>query len=176
MKHTIDELLDNLNLELASPANLGYLHRPIPCELDNKITAMLDLYKSGSLGTRLEIAAKISSKQTWGLLAYAERMAILSVRAKSRKFLENALLALVIEGFRVDVRENILMLSLINNSAIKIGVDAKQLFESAIGNVEPEIAQRIREFIGRPIENKSIQSMGYSEAMTSDGFSYVRNW
>jgi hypothetical protein len=162
--------------ELASPACVGYLQRPLPCELDGRVAAMLDAYVKGSTSAKAEITTIIGPDQTWGLLAYAERMAVLGVRQKSREPLEKALLALVVEGFRWDAREDMLILSLINHSAVKVSADPRQLFEEAARHASPEVAQYLCEFVGRRPEDKSIQSMGYSEEATSDGFSYSRNW
>jgi hypothetical protein len=170
------EQLQSLAGELASPACTGYLQRPLPCELDDRVAAMLDAYVKGATSAKSEITKIIGTDQTWGLLAYAERMAILSVRRMSREPLEKALLALVVEGFRWDAREDMLILSLINHSAVKVGADPRQLFEDAARHASSEVAQYFREFVGRRPEDKSIQAMGYSEETTPEGFSYARNW
>jgi hypothetical protein len=170
------EQLRSLAGELASPACTGYLQRPLPNELDDRVAAMLDAYVKASTSAKSEITTTIGPEQTWGLLAYAERMAILSVRQQSRDLLEKALLALVVEGFRWDAREDMLILSLINHSAVKVGADPRQLFEGAARHASPQVAQHLREFIGRRPEDNSIQAMGYSEETTPEGFSYARNW
>jgi len=162
--------------ELSSPTCNGYLQRPLPCDLDARVEALIDAYVKNSASVKSEITTAIGPEQTFGLLAFAERMAILSVRQKSREPLMKALLALVVEGFRCDAREDILVLALINHSAIKVGADPKQLFGEAAGHASTEVAQYLREFAERRHEDKSIQAMGYSEEMTSDGFNYARNW
>lgn len=162
--------------ELSSPNCNGYLQRPLPCDLDACVEALIDAYVKNSASVKSAISTAIGPEQTFGLLAFAERMAILSVRQKSREPLMKALLALVVEGFRCDAREDILVLALINHSAIEVGADPKQLFDEAAGHASAEVAQYLREFAERRHEDKSIQVMGYSEEMTSDGFNYARNW
>ncbi len=165
-----------LATELSSPACNGYLQRPLPCDLDARVDALIDAYVNNSASVKLKITTAIGPEQTFGLLAFAERMAILSVRQKSREPLMKALLALVVEGFRCDAREDILMLALINHSAMKVGADPTQLFNEAACHASTEVAHYLREFAGRQPEGKSIQAMGYSEDMTSDGFNFARNW
>ena len=176
MKYFMREQLTSLVIELSSPACNGYLKRPLPCELDDCVSIMLDAYVNGSASVKSEIMKVIGPEQSFGLLAFAERMAILSVREKSCERLEKALLALIVEAFRWDARENMLILSLINHSAIKIGADPKQFFEVAAKHASTDITQHLRKFIKRRTEDKSIQIMGYSEEMTADGFSYIRHW
>lgn len=176
MNIPIDEQLRVLAIDLASPACSGYLQRPLPSELDDRIATILNVYLNGSARVRSEITTKLGTNQTWGLLTFAERMAILSVRRMSRDPLVKALIALVVEGFRWDARENMLILSLVNHSAIKIGIDPKQLFEEAACHTSPDVARHFHEFVGRRIEDKSIHAMGYSEGVCPDGFTYTRNW
>ena len=109
-------------------------------------------------------------------MTYAERMAILAVRIRSQNALKKGLLALVLEGFTCDMRESIMRLTLLSHSAHKIGVDMERLFEEVASSTNGDAERVLREFVGRSVEDKSIESMGYSEEMTSDGFSYSRNW
>lgn len=168
--------LSDLAMELSMPRCAGYLQRPIPCEVDEKVGAVLDLFAKSSGSERNRLARIFSSDQAFGLMTYAERMAILAVRIRSQNALKKGLLALVLEGFTCDMRESIMRLTLLSHSAHKIGVDMERLFEEVASSTNGDAERVLREFVGRSVEDKSIESMGYSEEMTSDGFSYSRNW
>lgn len=96
-------------------------------------------------------------------MAYAERMAILAVRKQSPDLLKKGLLALVLEGFKLDPREDIMRLALLDHRAIKIGVNPKQLFEEAATFATGEAIEHLRQFTLRKAQDKSIESMGFSE-------------
>lgn len=179
MNEQISELLEKLHVSCASSESHGYVDFPYPSPLDELIERLVAAYKEAwelDSPTRKRILDSVTVEVSNCLLVYGHRMAVLAVRQQSREPLEKALLALVVEGFRCDARENMLILSLINHSAVKVGADPRQLFENAARYASPEVAQHLREFVSRRPEDKSIQAMGYSEETTPDGFRYSRNW
>jgi hypothetical protein len=103
-------------------------------------------------------------------------MAVAGWRKRSRELLFQGLLVLAIEGFRADARENLLVLSLLNHSADKIGVDAVALLEEAALYSHANAAQQFRSFAQRTPRDKAIEAMGYNEQNTPEGPTYVRNW
>lgn len=176
MGNELDMSLSTLAADLAAPACNGYLQRPLPCELDSRIEDMLNVFRTGSADVRAKVRSSMTTDQAFGLLAYAERMATLSVRNCSLSALENALLAIVLEGFRLDARETILILALIDHSAQRLGADSAALFEQAASQASNEAAGYLREFASRKPDTRSIEAMGYSEGMGPEGFIYIRQW
>jgi predicted proteasome-type protease len=106
-------------------------------------------------------------------LTFSERMAVLAVRENSQARLWQALLAQVVEDFRWDYRENLMVLSVVYHSAKKIGADAKELFQRAADLAGARAADYLRAFSLHP---RSIRSMGYREVIAEDGFRYQRDW
>jgi hypothetical protein len=175
MSHSTGELLD-VAIELTPPCCIGYLQRPIPCDLDVKLGKIIDSFVESSGVARKKLSSAFGMEQSFGLMAYAERMAIMAVRNHSEEPLRKGLLALVLEEFKYDGRESIMRLALLNHSAFKVGINPDRIFEEIASIATGGAAQAIREFAARAIKDKSIESMGYSEDTTPDGFSYSRNW
>jgi hypothetical protein len=150
-----------------------YLLSPLPSPVDEKIRELVRRYTPA---TGAELRSALSRQHSWYLLAFVARMAALAVREHNGNYLVDALAALSLEGGRLDIRENIQMLALIYNSAMKIGTDVTQLFSSALPAGNAELDDAIRSFPLRADKDKTIESMGFREAHDESGFRYVRTW
>jgi hypothetical protein len=163
------EQLKNINVS-------GYGSRPIPCGLDNEISALVDEFISTSAQQRIELASSCTDNVRFALLAFAGRMASLAVRDGSRQALARALTALTIEGWRSDARENLLVVAIIYDAAVRISVSPAGLFLEAAAIAPKPIADELRAFLGRPGEDQKIEAMGYKTEGTGSDFKYVRTW
>lgn len=176
MKTFSKEQIAELIAVMAGPQATGYGLRPIPCELDRTIEGIVDTYAQSVPEERQAIAALFDSRHAFTLMAYAERMAILAVRQHSLDAVRRGITALAIEGFKLDPRENILRLALLHHSASKLNEDAKLVFDSVADLAEANAAQEIRQFALRPASDQRIETMGYGEDQSLDGFTYSRRW
>lgn len=177
MKENIRKKLGLLAEKLSSPAANGYLKQELPCELDSLATSIVTDYIHGSENERSFIRSSFNVDQSFGWLAYAERLASLALKENSKQNILYGLVALVIEGFKLDARENILILSLLNNSATKLGVDPTIIFNEASRIAPPSIASYLHDFSNRILEKKNIETMRYQEKECEKGpLLYVRNW
>lgn len=174
--NTDSNLLQRVSEELAPPTVAGYLQRALPCELDNDVTKIVDQYIVGSEQTRRAISGMLDERQAFGLLAYAERMSSLAIEKASRKPLLQGLTAIAIGGFAADVREAIIILSLLDHSARKLEINSNELFEEAAKIAPQDSANHLRKFSERRLEEKSIKAMGYSEEVSANKLRYTRNW
>jgi hypothetical protein len=107
-------------------------------------------------------------------LAFAERMAMLSVRRLSADILLDGLTALVMTGPPVD-REFILMTaSLLHHSARQLGLDVAATFEQAARYANPssEAAVHLLAFPDRAPRLQRIAAMGYREVQGPSGLVY----
>ena len=172
----MNETLKNLAEKLSSPASDGYLQRSLPCELDVAVTSVVDDYIAGTESERATVRAAFDTGQSFGWLVYAERMASLALRTMSRLVLLQGLVALIIEGFRLDARENIPILSLLNRSAEKMGIDPSVLFNEATRLAPEPTATQFKKFSDRSPDQKSINAMGYQELESEGGLLYIRKW
>ena len=163
--------IDNVIKDLESHNTSGYRYWPLPCPMDDKISALIKTFVHLEPADRATVFGKV--KKSFLFLAFSERMAVLAVRENSESRLFDGLIAHVLEDFSHDYRENLLILSLLYHSAVKLGSNPIELFRKAAALASPKSADRLVGFAQNP---GSIRSMGYEEITTLDGFDYRRTW
>lgn len=163
-------LTDQLNYNRVTDYDL--LLTPSP--LDRAITDAIAAYRMLPPQERQSFRDHFGSDHTFTWFVYAIRMATFAVRERAPERVLNGLLALVIEDFKQDWRENLIILSLLHDSARRIGADPCPLFEQASGYAGPAAAQRIQQFAQRSPDLQRIESMGYRAVNAPAGFRYER--
>ena len=156
--------------------NVGYGVLPIPQNLDLQITQLLERWTKLNPSQRETIASQISDEQRQTLTAYGERMASLSVRNHDASLIRSGLLAVGIDGWRSDWRENVMVVALLHDAAARIGIEPGAIFEHAAALLADKPANAIRRFLLRSVEDKSLTAMGYTAGTSPDGFRYLRTW
>lgn len=155
-----------------------YLDQDFPDELDEAIDSLVLAYESCDEEQRQEWTQGVSFvlADSQILLTYAVRMATSSLREGSIEPIRRGLIAILVEGERNDWREDVIVLSLLFDAAIKHLIDPNELF-SEIAALAPDVpsSDRIQRFPMRKPENRSIESMGYQLAMTGKGIRYEPN-
>ncbi len=165
----VDDFLNRFPPESAD----GYLYWPLPCPLDEELSRIVRTFADLPSNERDKVSESFHVRYSDVLRAFAERMAILGVRENSSERLFDGLVALVIENFRLDYRETLLVLSLLYHSAVKISADPEDLLARAESLAAPEAAKLLRVFIQDP---SSIDEMGYVEGVYEGDFWYYRTW
>lgn len=161
---------------LSTTDNNGYGTWPIPNSLDDRIAELLDQWQSLKPDERIVQAPTISDRQRAVLSAYSERMASQAVRTQRRDYLFHGLLALGIDGWRDDWRENVLLLCLYTDACKRIGVTERDIFGEASKCLPFNVSAALNAFSRRKPEDKSLESMGYEVSSDADGFRYMRIW
>jgi hypothetical protein len=159
---------------LRSSSNIGYGALPIPQSLDSEITQLLEAWTRLNPSQRAAAVLQISNEQRQTLLAYGERMASLSVRNFDARLIHYGLLAVGIDGWLSDRRDNVMIVSLLYDAANRIGAEPRAIFESASALLVDMPASAIRRFLLRSAEDKSLAAMGYIAGADLDGFRYLR--
>jgi hypothetical protein len=118
---------------------------------------------------------RLHSSKVPYFLAYGERMASLAVRESNQELLVFGLIALGLDGWRFDWRENIMILSLHYDAAERIGAKPELVFEKAAALLNERVAKALHSFIGSAAD-KSLEAMGYIAAVDNQGFRYRRTW
>lgn len=149
---------------------------PIPSAYDLKISDLVKAYVNASFEEREFIQSVFLNRYSSTFFFFSERMACLAVRIKSEQCLFEGLIAHAIEGGKIDWRDNILVISLLYHSAMKIGADPVTLFNMAAEFAEGEIKEIIKNFPNRAPEDRTIEAMGYVESENEQGFCYKRTW
>jgi hypothetical protein len=158
--------------ELEAENLAGYGSWPLPCDVDDKISTIIEIFLGLKPNERKVPFGK--TKTSFLFLSFSRRMAILGARENSENRLFEGLMAHVIEDFRYDYRENLIVLSLLHYSAFKIGLNPYDLFHRAAAFATPETADRLLRYGRRKPGVGLIESMGYKEVVTPDGVSYER--
>jgi hypothetical protein len=156
--------------------NRGYVKLAIPQPIDDEITELLRTWTTLNPSARLAASLRVLDEQRFTLLAYSERMASLAVRTHDIEKIFFGLLALGIDGWRSDWRDNVLVLSLHYDAAQRLSVAAEPVFERAATLLCPKVATAFASFLRRTPSDKLIGAMGYVAASDDDGFRYLRTW
>lgn len=149
-----------------------YIHRPIPCEFDMEISGLVHAFMQAPLAEREQVISHMHEDYSDWLFAFSVRMAALAVREDSRQHLLEGLVALVLEDYRYDYRDNVVCLGPIYHSAVKIGIDPIKLFAEAASFANNRASDVIANFPSRPPEKRGLKAMGYKESSGPDGFRY----
>ena len=141
--------------------------------LEEAITAVVKIFEAADENERRAFASDLSPHARNRLLGYAADMAVLAVRRQSRGLIEQGLVALVIEGGTRDLRDSIVALAKLYNSAVKLGMNAEKSFETAAGLAEPGMLRtEIHGFPLRRPEDRSLKAFYQTEETTEEGFRY----
>lgn len=161
---------------LVSEETNGYGTWRIPHEFDIEISKLIQRWLNLDELSRNAALSQISEDYQFVFLAYSERMASLAVRDHNREYIFLGLLALGLDGWRFDWRENLLVVCLHYDAAKRIGLNPDELFEEAAKLLPNEASKGLQAFLRRPEKDKSLEAMGYVTTTDADGFRYERMW
>lgn len=173
---TAREIAAALSAKLALDKIAGYGDWPLPSPLDDEITTLARAYVQADESERAVVRKLLPADSSTALLAFAERMAVLAVRIGEPIRVRDGLVAIAMENCRLDPREDILVLSLLNHSAAKLGADPVRLFDDVASLAEGRTSELLMSFPRRENELRDIAAMGYTEEASADGFVYRRDW
>jgi hypothetical protein len=163
-----------LGAVLEGALGTAYSRQPIPSGIDDALGEALARLSACDDVERAFLADGIAGDHARVLKLFAERMASLAVRRGDPAPLRSGLAALLIAARSEDVREILLVLSLLHDAAVKVSGSAEEIFGQA-GAVFGQ-AELLDGFLKRSDAAKRIEAMGYEESETEDGFLYVRTW
>src|SRR5262249_52934989 len=120
---------------------------------------------------RAEFASNLSADALGILRTFAHAASVLAVRGGAPQLLLQGLIAIAILGVRDDIRDLTFYLATLYHSAVKIGVDAAQLF-SQVAPLSPSesLQSTMREFPFRSPSTREIRAFGLRETVTRQGF------
>ena len=125
---------------------------------------------------RRKVRENVEPDQKRVFLAFAERMASLAVRLNSHKPLMTAMIAMFLQIGIGDVREDIIVLTLIHDASKRVGTDPGFVFLESARQFGLDDTSGLEAYLRRSDDSKSLKSMGYSEGADEDGFRFVRLW
>lgn len=167
----------NAVLRLLERDRLGeYAQEDLPGPTDEAVTQLTQWFRDGSDEEREQIRSAATRDHTFGLLTFARRMAVLTVRTEDPSRAQDGLTAIVIENFDLDLRESMPAVALLNHSLAKVGADPTDVFKTITRFATPDVANTLIRYVAKKESEKSIESMGYVETEGPGGFDYERQW
>jgi hypothetical protein len=170
---------DNTSLDIGAldlPDDEKYFFARIPVERDEQISDLIRTWASLAPNERSEAFASLSDDRRATLLAYSERIASQAVRTNSRECILLGLIALGLDGWQGDWRDNTLLLCLHFDASIRVGVDPSSVFSEAARLLSPSVRDGLLKFTKRAPEDQTLEAMGYRTSADDDGFRYERTW
>jgi hypothetical protein len=156
--------------------NRGYGSSPIPNDRDREITSLIETWMKLDQNKRDDEGAWISEDQRFPLMTYSERMASLAVRTRDETRLVLGLVALGVDNWRFDLRDNLRVVSTFHDAASRIGISPETMFEKAAAVLPDRAATGLRKFLRRTAADRSIEAMDYTTEHAADGFRYKSKW
>lgn len=159
---------------LSNVSESEYWADKLPSTIDAKIAKMCTLYMQATLIQRQVLSSSFTRRMSFNLSIFSTRMAMLGVRQRREDMLLDGLIALVmiLDWLDADVREVLMDLSVIYNSAAKIG-NPGHLFHTVVQYaVEDRTKRVILNYITRSPEDKQIEMMGWQEIDGPNGLIY----
>jgi catechol 2,3-dioxygenase-like lactoylglutathione lyase family enzyme len=157
--------------------NHGYLEAALPSGRDEQVAALVRAVAGATPERRDATVDRLGPASSGTLLAFAERMASLTVRLGGGAAAGEGLLAVGLAWRRCrDVRAAIPVLAVLYDAARRTGADAAALFEDAARALPPDVAPALRDFLTRPDLAEIAETMGYALRSDRDGPRYARLW
>jgi len=150
-----------------------YYRSELPCAMDHTFAHLCERYRQAETEVRCQVSQSMAGSRTSWLTIFAHRMAMTAVHQRSKGMLQDALTALIIVAQGADRHEFLMTLSLVHQSATKLG-KAKTIFEEvAVCACNPESAQMLLDFTKRRAKDKRIEAMGYRDRGEKNRTLYV---
>jgi hypothetical protein len=161
---------------LKATNNPGAGNLPIPSELDEAVSEVINRFVNATDSDRVEISSLFTDAHSFTLIGFAERMATNAVRTGNPQYLFEGLVSLCIEAGKFDIREDILVLAPVYDAAVRLGAEPNNLFAKAASLIQNDVSDAVRAFPHRPDDTRSLSAMGYATRTDEHGFSYERDW
>lgn len=146
----------------------------IPSILDGEIAEIVGIFIDADPEKRGDISDVFDKDHSFTFIGFAENCAALAVRYRSEKFLREGLTALILDGGKFDIRENISVLAPLYDAMLKIHADAQSLFSWAADLLTDRLLSAMRTFPDRPEESKNLASISYVECGDGNAFFYQK--
>jgi hypothetical protein len=150
----------------------GYRHTTLPCALDDGIAEVVAFVVATTPDRRRSFYRQLSPAACFKLLAFAERMAMLSVRRRCAGILLDGLTALVMTGPPVDREFILVTASLLHHSARKLDLDVAATFEQA-ARLQRIGAMDYRVVLILHIDNNELEKLTNFRAAIRSFFSFI---
>lgn len=148
--------------------------KPIAPEFLAAASELCDMYVAASNEARADIRSTISLNGSRVMGVLASRLAVEAVRQSSPDLIHKALIALSIEDCQFDSRDSTICLSMVFNSAVKLGVDVPQVFNEVAAISGARGAKLLLTWLGREPKLQALSAFYLAEGTNAEGqFAYI---
>jgi hypothetical protein len=158
---------------LDNAAQLAYYGSPLPSAKDDEIAGLVDAYLAEPPAERLKIATGLDDSQANWLGTYAHRMALLSVRQKSRDILGSAIVALLMAAKVTDPRDSTMTIAVLYRAAQLLGLGEDPFRDAAPEAPDAAAGKLLLSYLDRADADKTVEAMGYRELNGKNGLIIV---
>lgn len=158
---------------LARTSAAGYEMEPLPSPTDKAVADAVRSILALDTEERSRLSGALSDADYAILALFAERMATEAVRAKSSEAIRLGLAAMALIANPPDIRDYLVLLPLLNRSAVLVGAEPRALFAEAAHIASTDLGKAMQSYSEQP-EVPTIQQMGYFEDGAGETFRYVR--
>lgn len=139
----------------------------------NQARTFAEIYKQMARSERISVQSEISEKVAGKLLSLSARMAENAIDTHDGGWILAAIVMHLIEDFRVDYRENIRYLVLINYAAKAIGINFLEVVETLRPLGESRGLSYLDDFLKRNDDLNSLSSFGIKETKINNKTCFI---
>jgi hypothetical protein len=144
--------------------------------LHSKLSALCELFLSATPEQRTFIRSMINEKMGGKLQAFGFRTAVMGARQNNDHLIRLGLAAHAVEDVVTgDVRDALVLLTILFNAARRIRADPGILFHEVAMISGPAMRSVMLDFINRPPHLQTLSCMGFMEVETCDGVWYQQS-
>jgi hypothetical protein len=144
-----EDFILNEVAELEAERHRGAGKLPIPSYLDKKVFDVVSAWIALGPASRDTVASLFDERHSFTFITVAQRFAQAVTTLNSMQYLRVGLAALVLEGGKFDLRENLLAMRALYDAALKLGADPSDLFNEAASLLDNEVSRSMRAFPSR---------------------------
>ena len=154
---------------------LDYYQRPLPDEIDNKLSEMVTMYRGSTPEERMLLIHAFEEKQRSLFGIFGHRMATRAVREMYPDFLLHGLVGAAIANFTIPDKRNLdVSLAVYYHCARKLGVNTVDLFDEAAQLASEAFAPILGQYGRR--SDVTLRKYGWREIKTPEGVVYKFDW
>lgn len=151
-----------------------YKTRTLTPEQQDWLELVCNRYIDALPEERHKVNSLVTPEISFLFFMYGKAMAIEAVRDRDEAKIFTGLVALAVENQVFDWRDSLTVLTLLYHSAIKIGVDAPNVFQRVATISSSQTSANFLQFLARTPENRDIAKFGFKEGTDLHGnFAYV---
>jgi len=148
-------------------------YRELPSDATAAIECLIDVFADADQSGKERIMLNVEASFAFVFPRYARNAAVESVRRNDPDLLKRGLIALTIENAKVDWRDTLPYLAFVYNSALRLNVDAVELFRNAASIACPQFRRLLESYLNRDGAPRTLESFHYKESGEGASFTYV---